>query len=186
MFTTPPIHQAEFSSIDEEEEDASSATSDVEDCDVVKTDEDREWEECMERRRMMFAMRCKETKDEQPECGQPAFEGYRSLGALSLSCSTPSTDTHPSVAMLALARANPTMRQFRGEGVWRGCKMFSRMKSRRDLPKATRSLSVGQSGLSSRTRTTARRKMRLMLRHNTDVINLSSPIYTTSVSTPTT
>lgn len=115
MFTTPPIHQAEFSSIDEEEEDAPCATSDVEDCDVVKTDEDREWEECMERRRMMFAMRCKEAKDEQPECGQPAFEGYRSLGA-TLAQLLDSIDRHPSIG----CDVGPSQSQPDHEAIQRG------------------------------------------------------------------
>lgn len=40
-------------------------------------EEDRQWEECMERRRMMFAMRSKcDVEDRQPE-----FEGYRSISA---------------------------------------------------------------------------------------------------------
>lgn len=40
-------------------------------------DEDRQWEECMERRRMMFAMRSKSDEFER----QPEFEGYRSISA---------------------------------------------------------------------------------------------------------
>ena len=38
-------------------------------------EEDREWEECMKRRRMMFANMCSD-RDPQPE-----FDGYRSISA---------------------------------------------------------------------------------------------------------
>ena len=41
-------------------------------------EEDREWEECMERRRLMFTMRNISLSDDDR---QPAFEGYKSLSA---------------------------------------------------------------------------------------------------------
>ncbi|ORX35259.1 hypothetical protein BD324DRAFT_652398 [Kockovaella imperatae] len=57
-------------------EDCSS--TDVSDTEDREDEEDREWEACMERRRMMFAMRAQELKSEEH---QPEFEGYRSLSA---------------------------------------------------------------------------------------------------------
>ncbi|WVQ93647.1 hypothetical protein IAU59_000723 [Kwoniella sp. CBS 9459] len=60
------------------------ACSEDGDCDdervQVEGQEDREWEECMERRRMMFARMCPQLNDEGGE-RHPEFEGYRSISA---------------------------------------------------------------------------------------------------------
>lgn len=55
--------------------DTSTSTSSVEGSETEGCDEDKEWEECMERRRMMFANMCSE-RDRHPE-----FDGYRSVSA---------------------------------------------------------------------------------------------------------
>lgn len=56
--------ESEYPDIDEEEED------DDED------EDDGQWEECMERRRMMFARMCGQDADRHPQ-----FDGYRSLSS---------------------------------------------------------------------------------------------------------
>lgn len=66
----------------------------------IEEDEDEEWTECCERRRMMFARMCPLSGDD----AQPQFEGYRSLSAtlrdllasVEDSPSTPERDTDAS------------------------------------------------------------------------------------------
>jgi hypothetical protein len=63
-------------------------TSEVGDDEETTEDDQREWEECMDRRRMMFAMRQSQSEDGLGSSasgnvgmGCPEFEGYRSISA---------------------------------------------------------------------------------------------------------
>jgi hypothetical protein len=77
-------------------EDDLDRIEEEDDDDEGDADEDRQWEECMERRRMMFARMCGQEESDR----HPQFDGYRSLSSTlanllkSVGCDEPTESVH--------------------------------------------------------------------------------------------